>query len=174
MMKIPPLIGNMLMLFLEQANRFGSSPRAFLAAGNFALCPSESLLRFPVELWRLDLCTFAGHEKGFQTHINANSRPVIRWSSNIGQLTREDDIPAIGFPLERDRLDRACHLTMPFHLEQAHMLDVEPTILELAAIALGRELNGIAVIALEARISWILLPFFGTAEEVLEGPQSSL
>src|SRR6266446_1474261 len=168
--KIPSLVGDMLMLLLEQSSRFPTASTAFLASRQLALRSSESLLRCAVELGWLDLFPFTGHEEGSEPQVNAHGRQERRRTLAIRQFTRKDDMPAIGFPFERYGFDLALQVPMPLDFERPHMLNVEPTLFELAPIAIGGEDDRIkAVLALQARIARVLLAIGNAAEEVLKG-----
>jgi hypothetical protein len=166
--EIAPLISNVLMLFLEQENSFPSSLASLLATCNLPLSTSKGLLGFAVVFGRLDFLTFGGHQEGLQSQINARSRKLGRFDFWIWQLTRKDDMPAIGLSFEGDGLDLALQLTMPLDLQKSDMLDVEPVIFDLASITIFRELNCIkAVSALETWVSRFL-SCLQSSEEGLE------
>jgi hypothetical protein len=166
--KIAPLISNVLVLFLEQENGFSSSVTSPLATCNLSLSTSEGLLSFAVVFGRLDFLTFRGHQEGLQSQINASGRKLGRYNYRIRQLTRKDNMPAIGLSFEGNGLNLALQLTMPLDLEKTDMLDVEPIIFDLASITILGKLHCIkAVSSLETRVSRFL-SCFQSSEEGLE------
>ena len=149
--KVASLVSDMSMLLLQQAYRLRASSASLLATCDLALCPSECSLGLAIVFWGLDFLTFIGHEEGFQAQVNAESRKLRRSDHLLTHIAREDDVPVTGFPFERDGFDLARHFPMPLHLEQANMLEIQPTVFQFAPITIGRKGKAIeAVLALEA------------------------
>src|SRR5579884_1102550 len=165
-MKVTPFVGNVLMLFLKEPDRFLAPVRSLLAPCYLALCASEGLLCLAVVLGRLDFLPFMSDKEGLEAQVNANGRIGGRLNFALTQVTGEHDVPIPCFSFEGDGFNHPIPLSMPFDLEQADILDVESAlILNLAPITIGREFDAIkASLPLKSRVAW-LLPVLETAEE---------
>jgi hypothetical protein len=86
------------------------------------------------------------HQKGLQSQVNPRGRQWGRRDLSIRQLARTDDVPANRITLERDRLDRAFNKPVQFDVDVPDVLEGDPRSLQLAAIAVRRQLHGIEAV----------------------------
>src|SRR5262245_3287536 len=107
MMKMPALVGDMQMSLRETPHRLLAAIAPLLLASDRALRASKRLLCVAVVTRRSDLMPIRCHQEGFQPKVNPGGRQWRRCYLDIGQFAGEDNVPAIGFALEGDRLDRA-------------------------------------------------------------------
>ncbi len=169
MMKVAPLVGDVQILLSKPRDSLRAPIAPLLLARHRPLRAPERRLCLAIVLWRCDLAPIRRHQKDLEAKINARGRQWRRRYLGIGQLAGKDDMPSVYLTLERDGLDRALDGPMQLDLDVADVLDVDQRSLQLAAVPVGRELQGIkAILPLEAGIA---RRFSGLkpAEERLEG-----
>lgn len=97
-------------------------------------------------------------------------RWVLAWLNlDFAKVTRKDSKPAVGFALDRDRLDLA--LDLPVHLDfhGSDCLNTQLAVNQLNAVSVGRELHRLELaLVFEPRITW-LFAGLDAAKESLEG-----
>jgi len=173
-MKIPPQIADSLMLLLQRMDSFRAALAALLSPRCIALRPSERGLRLPVVVRRCNAFTLGCNQEGFQAKIDADCRAGGRRNCRIAQAARKDDIPTIGFPLERDRLNLAFDWTVHLDLHAPNVLEIDTAPVKPATVAHRRKLHRIkAVSSLKARIARRLRGFQAPKERLKRLIQSA-
>lgn len=117
-MKVASLIANMRVSALQELNSFAATMTAFLSSGYFALCLSESCLRFFEVARILYLKTFRERGKRRQSHIYADRCRADRQSNRIA-FNRETGKPVSRFTLDSERFDFAFYGTMQLDFDFA-------------------------------------------------------
>jgi hypothetical protein len=137
-LEVPAHVGNLLVEARDTPPLLGPVVTPALLACQAALGSTQTRLRRTQRLRMLDGLAGIGHQERGQPQVDAHGLARGR-QGHDGHLTHDDGVPPLSHALERDRLDRAAERAMQLDLERAHALDVEPTILELAAVAVAGE-----------------------------------
>jgi len=132
--EIKALIRYFFMTLGNQATCFSSSVRTPLPSGKALLSFLQSLLRRTKELRGLNLLSITGRQKSVETHIDTDS--VTRHRKEFGfTLNEERSIPFGISSRDADRFGFTFNRPVPLHLDATHVLEIEPTFLNLAAIS---------------------------------------
>ncbi len=156
-----------------------ASVGAFLfAIERTLLRPTELRLRLPVGARRLYGLALGSCKEALQSEVYAKRRSFLSgnyFGSISEKFAREDHIPLPARLLDRDGLDLALDSTVELDLDVPDVLEIKPSILlELAAVAIGRELNEPeAIPPFETRIAGSFTTGLDPSEERLESPLQS-
>ncbi len=106
-------------------------------------------------------------QKRFQPNVDANGGQCGRFNRNVRQLTRRNDVPLAGLPLDCDRLDCAFGGTVQLDTNHANVLHSQPVALQANAVTVGGELDAIEIItAAKPGITGLGVAFLDPPKEV--------
>ncbi len=167
--KVFPLVGNVLVELRESFHGFSTVRPALFLPSDGALKPSELLLRLAIVLGRPGFFSAGSDEERLQAKINSDFRIFRRKNLRIFQFAGEDDEPAIGLLSEGDCLDCALDFPMKFEFNVSDAL--KPGFSDRCAahraLVDGELYRVEPSMALEPRVSGFL-SVFQTTKECLE------
>jgi hypothetical protein len=148
-----PQVANAAVQFSETFDRLASVLAAFLFPGHGAAKTTKFGECFFVKPWIRLLFTFAGGQKVFQANVDPNGRIGTRLDGDFTEVTRQDDIPLVGFTLNPDSLDFAFVRPVDIDLDGSDELQAEAVPEEFRTVPVY-ELNTIELVfAFEPRVS---------------------
>ena len=104
-----------------------------------------------------------------QPNIHADGGVCAGHDGNSPHVTRQDNVPLVGFSLDGCCLDGSFDRPVNFAFDHANMLDAKPIVLESDAVAVGRKLNRVEpILGLESWKTWFLSSL-DTPKESVEG-----
>lgn len=170
MMKVPALVGRLLVQTGNSFTGLASAVRTFLLARKSPLSLSEPLLCHPVVAGRLYHHTIGGNKKRLKPEVYTDGRTLSTDFGCITEVAGENDVPLAARPLDTNGLDATLDGAMQLDLDVPNMLEVKPSVLvEPASVSVGGELNKPETISsLEARIAWSFFASINSSEERLE------
>jgi hypothetical protein len=170
-LKVTALVGYSLVQTSYLAAQLSIALAAALVAGTLSLEQGQVLFGLSKPAGILDHLASRQCGKVCQAHIDADSWRVPEGSVYVGQFYLKHDVPVSNLiPLEDGHLDRAVvgNLAVLEEAHQAHILDVQPAVLELDPITIDVADRLETTAPLEARIAR-LLTALDAAEEGLKG-----
>lgn len=102
---VAPLVGDVLVQPCHPLSRLLAALAPFLAPGEVALCPSQLAVCGAVELRRRDALAVRRDEERRQPQVDADLGVGGRLDRGIPQVAGDDNVPAIRFAGEGQRLD---------------------------------------------------------------------
>src|SRR5437879_2598181 len=133
--KIAPLVGDMLMLSLQDGDGLAQIGTAFLPSSDTALRDTQAFLGSAIPGRMRNVFAVAGGNERRKPHIDADIDPHRRqrlW----GDFARHNRIPLARFAGESKRFDRPRHLPMPADSHATNTSNFEPTPIDLKPIAI--------------------------------------
>jgi len=171
--KIVPLIGDVLVEFSNFVDRLLPSVASPFASGEMALLPSEFNLCVSEEMRGINTATIGSHKERLQTKIDSDRGQSRGFHFNIGKFAYEDNVPFVNLMFEGNGLDFTFNGTVKFDLYVSDMLEVNLAPFEFASITISGEYYSIeSVPPFEPRVSG-LLAVLDPAEESSECPIES-
>ena len=170
--QIKPLVGDVTVNSGNVARGLPSPVAATLASASYTLRPRQVDTGLAKELWCLNRLAVAQSDQvGIHAQVSANSRACMRYRFRFGEFNLKGGIPFTVTPSDDNntfdpsfRWDRAVH----FDLDQADILNPQPSVLETNAIVKGIAHRAPAVAPLESGIA-CFLSGFDTAKESAKG-----
>jgi hypothetical protein len=139
-LKVRPLVLDMLVYLLKDSDCLPSPVASLLPAGYFSLRTSECGLSFTVVAGVVDNRAVAQDSEALKPNINSSEFSGIGHGLRGRNLDAEAGIPAAYLSLESECLNLARHRAVELELQASDSLNVElPVITELAAIAVAGE-----------------------------------
>jgi hypothetical protein len=109
------LIGEALVLALQQHNRLLTVLAALLAARNPPLGHPQPLLGLPIPAWVFSLLTLTRGVQVLQAHVDTDRTPRLGQWLRLGHLARETRVPLARLLADANGLNRALQRSVPAH-----------------------------------------------------------
>jgi hypothetical protein len=171
--EVSPLIGRLFVEARHALTSFATPVRAFLFSRARTLRPPELFLRVLIVTRWLYGLAIGGRKEALQSKVYTNSLTLSSSRGSIAHIADEDGVPLAARPLDRDGLDLSLDGPVQLDLDVPNVLEIAPSVLEPATVAVGRELDKPETVpTFEARIPWSFSSF-NSAEEGSEGTVQS-